>query len=420
MVKKSLLFVWLFATVTISLPLDAAAQAQSTRPLLFDAYPALEGCIPYVALGNLQETPIQKINFLSELYGVNFYIKDDGFPGKDRNGGEIFSGNKRRKLEFLLAHAIKCGKKRVYTMGGAGSNHAVATAAYAHELGLDCTLVLGPQRNTRYVQRNLKLDLFYGAKIVAVKNRSDRNPTCKGLVQSDSEGYFIPLGGSNEVGAIGFVNAAFELKKQIDQGVMPKPDIIYITVSSTGTAAGLIVGLQAAGLGDIVVRPVRIDDDPDELAQDLANLIEKTSRYLRNFDQNVPLVQISPKGLNIINNFAGDECVRRDHKKISRHAEMNFDSYALITPEESIAIQLLYNNGGIKLDGTYTGKTFSACLYDMSKSLCNSNKTILFWDSFCDGGFEEYTNSVDTTKLPNELQNYINEVYPIQDLDQGV
>ena len=148
------------------------------------------------------------------------------------------------------------------------------------------------------------MDLFYGADIVACLTRESRTQTCKDLAQKDSDGYFIPLGGSNKIGALGYVNAAFELKKQIDQKLMPKPDVIYITVSSAGMAAGLIVGLKAAGI-DTVVKPVRIDDTPEEIEGELARLVEETSEYLHKYDEKFSVIKIAPRQLNVVNDMAG-------------------------------------------------------------------------------------------------------------------
>jgi 1-aminocyclopropane-1-carboxylate deaminase len=389
-----------------------------SQPLLFDAYPALKDTIPYIALGNLESTPIIEAKTIGKAYGTNLYIKCDGTYGTDNTGNNIFSGNKRRKLEFLLADAVAHDAKHVYAQGGAGSNFATCTAAYAHELGLGCTLVLGPQRNTLYVQRNLKLDLFYGADIVACHSRESRARTCKELAYTNTDGYYIPLGGSNKIGALGYVNAAFELKNQIEHNNIPQPDVIYITVSSAGMAAGLVVGLHAANL-NIPVRLVRIDGTPQSITQELTQLIKETSEYLKQCDKTFPILNTYEETFTIINDMTGHEYVETDHAIIKRHSDMNFDTYALITPEAAAAIKTLYQETGIKLDGTYAGKTFAACLRDINAGQLK-NKSVLFWSSFCSGDLIEYTNMVDTTKLPLELQKYINEEYPLQDLDQGI
>ncbi len=385
---------------------------------LFKAYPKLKDHIPHVPLGNLDSTPIycaDKINQTHQSKNTKLYIKHDGIDGTDKHGAKIFTGNKRRKLEFLLADALAKGAKHIYAPGAAGSNFATATAAYAQELGLACTLILGPQRNTQYTQRNLKLDLFYNANLVACPTNEARTKLCKDLAAKDAHGYFVPIGGSNTIGAIGYVNAAFELKEQIDQKLIPKPDVIYIAVSSAAMAAGLIVGLQAAKL-DIRVNPIGISGSQAGTEKALAQLIQETSEYLHGIDQKFPLVTIDTSALNVIM-MAGEEYVSNDHATIKRNQD--FGTYALTTPQSSQAIKTLHEATDIKLDGTYAGKAFAACLHDITSSHFK-DKTVLFWASFCPGDFSECTCLVDAKKLPDELRKYIDRTYPIQALDEGV
>src|SRR5579862_8787556 len=99
---------------------------------LFDAYPTLKEKIPYIKLGNFP-TPIKKLENLGHYLGAkNLYIKQDNLSG------DLFGGNKVRKLEFLLGAAEKLNATGVITTGGAGSNHVLATAAYAKKLDMIC------------------------------------------------------------------------------------------------------------------------------------------------------------------------------------------------------------------------------------------------------------------------------------------
>lgn len=388
---------------------EIAFGSQSDIPF-FKAYPKFKEHIPYIPLGNLESTPIY------HAHELNLYVKHDGVHGTDKNGTAIFTGNKRRKLEFLLADAVAKGARRIYAPGAAGSNFATATAAYAREVGIACTLILGPQRNTYYAQRNLKLDLFYDADIVACKTRDERVKLCHDLATNDTFGYFVPLGGSNKIGTLGYVNAAFELKEQIEKKFMPKPDVIYVAVSSAAMAAGLIIGLKAANL-NIQVNPVGISDTIEEIQHELIHLIQETSEYLHAIDQQFPLITVTPHELNVIM-MAGDEYVDADHAAISRNKSFA-GTYALTTPQGAQAIKQFDIAAGIKLDGTYAGKAFAACTCDMASEKLKG-KTVLFWDSFCPGEFNECICLVDTKKLPEELQKYIDGTYSIQVLDQGV
>jgi len=400
---------------TIYILLSFFSSSLAATPL-FDAYPKLKDHIPYKALGAIEATPI--IHAKSFEPNTHLYIKNDGIDGTDKNGKKIFTGNKRRKLQFLLPDAQAHNAKCVYAAGLAGSNFATATAAYAQDLGLTCTIVLGPQRNTRYAQRNLKLDLFYGANIITCQTRKERIEIYKKLEETNHDGYFIPAGGSNKIGTIGFVDAAFEFKNQIDQGIMPKPDVIYVTACTAGMAAGLIVGFKAAKL-DIIVKSVRIADTTKEIQDELARLIKETSEYLHQYDESFPIVSIAPQELIVLGDLAGEKYIDLDHAQNERHKLLFSSPYALAIPEAADAIATLQSSTGIKLDGTYSGKTFAACLKDINSGELK-NKTVLFWNSFCPGSFSEYTDTVDTKKLPEELQKYFDGTHPIQSLDQGV
>ena len=110
---KKLILSILFLTSFYSLSCDIP---------LFKAYPELKKQIPHIPLGNLDSTPIYHAKTIGENNNTHLYVKHDGAYGTDKNGKEIFTGNKRRKLEFLLADAQKNGKKRIYAPGAAESN----------------------------------------------------------------------------------------------------------------------------------------------------------------------------------------------------------------------------------------------------------------------------------------------------------
>lgn len=123
---------------------------------LFKQYPLLEDKLPYVALGDFP-TPVEKLDRLGADIGVDhLYIKRDDLSGK------VYGGNKVRKLEFLLGHALRTEVKTVLTFGFAGSNHAVATAIYAHHVGLKSISMLMPQPNAHYPRRNLLMGYYCG------------------------------------------------------------------------------------------------------------------------------------------------------------------------------------------------------------------------------------------------------------------
>jgi len=116
---------------------------------LFKQYPSLKEKLPYAQLGEFP-TPILRLNQLGKEVGAEqLYIKNDGVSGLD------YGGNKIRKLEFIMGEALRKNAKAVLTFGFAGSNHALATAVYAHKLGLQCISILLAQPNAQYLRKNL-------------------------------------------------------------------------------------------------------------------------------------------------------------------------------------------------------------------------------------------------------------------------
>ncbi len=369
---------------------------------LFKAFPMLEQKIPYIKLGTLA-TPLHNAEKLSAALGTkNLYIKRDDLSGTQLPDGTILpGGNKVRKLEFLLADALAFDATSVLTVGDAGSNHALATTIYAKQAGLKSIIMLAPQIPTGYARRNLLLDLYFGADIHYFGSEAQRDIAITKLARELNKNnhpvpYYIPMGGSNEVGNIGFVNAAFELKEQIEAGLMPMPDVIYITLGSTGMAAGIILGLKAANL-PIKVVPVRISMTPEHKSWLLLEIINKTAAHLHACDNNFPLFKFTEKDIALENDFAGPQ-------------------YAAITDETAAAIKLLCSTENIKLEGTYTGKTFAA-LVDHAQKGTLKNKTVLFWNSFSAGDYAQLTAKVDYKTLPKELHYYFTA--PLQTLDQG-
>ncbi|MQY78940.1 MAG: pyridoxal-phosphate dependent enzyme [Bacteroidetes bacterium] len=201
---------------------------------LFELFPALKNKPGYISLCDLP-TPILHLTNAGKKLGLDqLYIKMDGYTGK------IYGGNKIRKLEFLLGEAINKNSKEVMTFGGAGSNHATATAIYANKVGLQSISILLPQMNAEYVIKDLLLSYSYGAELHYYRNdfmlSTGKKYQCiKHWLRKGKKPYLIPMGGSSPVGIIGFINAAFELKQQIDQNQIPEPDRIYVALGSVGT-----------------------------------------------------------------------------------------------------------------------------------------------------------------------------------------
>src|SRR5436309_6696494 len=154
-------------------------------------------------------TPIEALSRLSEaLDGPRLLIK------RDDQTGLAFGGNKTRKLEFLVAEACEQGANTLISGGALQSNHCRQTAAATARLGFKCILVLTGDK-PQQAPGNLLLDQTFGAEIVYVADRKDRDrilrETFERATNEGKKPYLIPYGGSNSTGALGYVFAVKEL-----------------------------------------------------------------------------------------------------------------------------------------------------------------------------------------------------------------
>jgi D-cysteine desulfhydrase len=360
---------------------------------LFEHYPLLGDKLPYLSLGEFP-TPVEKLDRLGQDIGLNhLYIKRDDLSGK------VYGGNKVRKLEFLLGHALRTKVKEVLTFGSAGSNHALATAIYAQHLGLKSISMLKPQPNAHYVRRNLLMSYHFGVELHLYRNVAFRamGTIYQLLWHKLKQGYFpqvIPTGGSSPLGATGFVNAAFELKKQIMEGKISEPDRIYVALGSMGTAVGLILGLKAANLKSRVI-PVRVVDEKSANTQKMVKLFYEINSFLHSLDSSFPKFEFSERDIDMRHGFFGQK-------------------YALFTEEGMGAVARMEKKEGIKLDGTYTGKALAGLIDDAEKQDLR-DKVILFWDTYDSRDFSNIVMNIDYHQLPRCFHRYFEE--EVQPLD---
>jgi len=309
---------------------------------MFEQYPLLKERIPYVQLGGFP-TPIRHLKHLGKEFGTDYlYLKDDGLSSA------IYGGNKVRKLEFLLGDSLRKEVKEVLTFGFAGSNHALATAVYAQKLGLKSISILLAQPNAQYVRRNLLFNYVCGAEIHHFKHEMAAYiPTTiiflRKKMKQGKFPYIIGPGGSSPLGAIGYVNAGFELKEQVASGLMP-----------------VTIGLKAARLKTRVI-PVRVADVKYANKEKFVKLFEKTVALILSLDSSFPRVEITADEVDIRHDFFGGQ-------------------YARFTEQGMAAIDLAEKSEGIRLEGTYTGKAMAA-LIDHLRSHGTRNEVILFWNT---------------------------------------
>jgi 1-aminocyclopropane-1-carboxylate deaminase/D-cysteine desulfhydrase-like pyridoxal-dependent ACC family enzyme len=368
---------------------------------LFEQYPLLREKLAYVPLGEFP-TPVQKLERVGAELGVSqLYIKRDDLSGK------LYGGNKPRKLEFILGSALRSKAKEVITFGGAGSNHALATAMYARQVGLKSISMLIPQPNARYVRRNLLMSHYCGAELhlcgaslesvtnVPLVYAATTYQLLRHRLKKGRLPYFISPGGSSPLGATGFVNAPLELRGQIAGGEMPEPEYIYVACGSMGTAAGLTLGLKVAKLRSRLVS-VAVGSEKVTNTRAMIRLIDKTNSLLCSQDGSFPKFEFSETDVDIRHDYAGKR-------------------YALFTEEGMEAVSLMKECEGIRLDGTYTGKTLAALRHD-AKNGSLRGKAVLFWNTLNSRDFSDKISGLDYHDLPHPFHRYFEE--EVQPLDR--
>ena len=336
---------------------------------------------------------------MSKHLGVQLYIKQDGYTASQPEA--CYGGNKVRKLEFLLAEALAYNAQEVITFGCTGSNHAVATASHAHRLGLKCRCFLTPQKNSHIVQKNLLLHETYGSTIhfyhtIALRRIGTLAYWYDCFQRDGIFAYVIPTGGSNALGALGFVNAAFELREQIKHGVLPVPNVIYCACGSKGTLAGLVVGLKLAGLDTQVVGVAVEKVELQEFRDSILSLSHKIIALLNKAGAHFDTAMISIDDICIKENYVGA------------------GGYGVFTPEGQSALSTLQEHEHSTLDGVYTAKACAAMLDDCAQQE-NKNKVILFYNTYCSLDFDHLTKSMDYNNLPQSIQYFFET--PVQLLD---
>jgi 1-aminocyclopropane-1-carboxylate deaminase/D-cysteine desulfhydrase-like pyridoxal-dependent ACC family enzyme len=327
-------------------------------PPLFTRFPQLKQSFPHRSLGTFPTTITRLETLCAETGKESLFVKHDDISGP------LYGGNKVRKLEFLLAEALRQGAVRVITSGGAGSNHALATALYAHQVGLKTTLILFDQPVSEAVRENLLRDAGSGAEMIYEERYENLGNLLYELVDRYQriEGampYVIPVGGSSPIGVLGYVNAALELDEQIKKGIVPEPQTIFVPFGSMGTVAGLVFGLRAVGVKSRI-HAVRVVPASLANGKKCNELINQVGRLLRNADASFPEVDVGTYDMTVDHDFFEP-------------------GYGLATQTVLDAVHKGWETDRLNLDVTYSGKAFAAFL-----SAAQGRKAagpLLFWDT---------------------------------------
>jgi D-cysteine desulfhydrase len=277
---------------------------------------------------------------------------------RDDQTGLAFGGNKTRKLEFLFGDAVARGADVVVTGGAAQSNHCRQTAAAAAYCGMGCHLALGGREPER-MNGNLLLDRLLGARLhwCGERRKGEDIPTiCRQLGEQGLNPYVIPYGGSNEIGALGYVEAMRELALQLGTELGCITHMIFAS-SSGGTHAGLLLGRKMFGIAAEVVG-IAIDKG------------ETGEAPLGGHILNLAGLAAARLGMGHLS-FAPAELVLRE--------EYTGDGYGVIGDAEREAIALCARLEGILLDPVYTGRAMAGLIDMIRKKEFAAGDTVLFW-----------------------------------------
>jgi len=290
-------------------------------------------------------TPLDLMRRTGKDLGVELYIKRDDLTGS------ALTGNKVRKLEFLLADAVARGADTVLTCGGAQSNHCRATAVAAAKLGLRTKLLLrtADPLHPPPLEGNVLLDRVAGAEIVWItpeeyKRRDEIFVRLSAeLTDVGHRPYVIPEGGSNALGAWGYVRAMEELAADLAALGPQRQTAIVYAAGSGGTGAGLVLGAKLLGL-DVRIIGFNVCDDRATFVNATGAIVEEMIRthwlkvrFLRERD------------VEIVDGYVGR-------------------GYALSMPDELGLLTNLVRSEGIVLDPVYTAKAFFGLTTELRKN----------------------------------------------------
>lgn len=310
--------------------------------------------------------PLPRVNLMvgpTPLYALENISREYDFPvliKRDDLTGQGLGGNKIRKLEFILADALEKNAMTLVTGGGWQSNHAASVAICARRFGMKVALALvsgGPEKSDHYVSGgNLALNHLSGAEVVAFEAGSDVNLAIEELSQimtkrQGQEPYPVVMGGSDPVGAMGYVAAAQEIAEQLKSQTLPVDTIVHAS-GSAGTQAGLIVGAQLAGL-DVRVLGLSVLHGRSKLQGLVLGLCEKLALIL------------GLTGMNWL------EKIHIDDQFIGQ-------GYGIASASTWQAIGQLMADEGLVFDPTYSGKAAEGLLHYLRQHRQDLGRGVLF------------------------------------------
>jgi D-cysteine desulfhydrase len=282
------------------------------------------------------------------LGGPSLWVK------RDDQTTVALGGNKVRKLEFLLADALAQGADTLVTAGGVQSNHACLTAAAAARSGLACELVLGAERPLGIASGNLLLDRLFGATVHWTSRdlRTRRmGELGRELRDRGHRPYVIPIGGSNALGTLGYVDAMFELVQQLEE-IPLQVDHVVVATSSGGTLAGLQLGAKLSGFSGNLTG-ISIDQGP-EFTTELAGLANASAALLE-VDE-----RLAPTDFTLNADYLGA-------------------GYGIVGDAEREAMALCARSDALLVGPVYTARAMAGLIDLIGRHSFGRGESVLFW-----------------------------------------
>lgn len=284
---------------------------------------------------------------------------------RDDLTGVSVTGNKVRKLEFLVAQAKQQGADTLLTCGGIQSNHCRATAAVAAQQGLGAKLLLRHEGPVPTATGNLLLDRLLGAQVQFI-SRADYQRRDELLAQAEKtlqthgrRGYVIPEGGSNGLGCLGYVRCMDELRAQVPDPHAPLT--IVSAVGSGGTLAGLIVGALLRKLPWRIVG-FNVCDDRAYFVRRISAILREADALLHHPSELATIARDAESLVEIRDGYVGR-------------------GYALSQPEELRMIAQVARRSGLLLDPVYTGKAMYGLLGELRRDPASFGDRVVFLHS---------------------------------------
>jgi 1-aminocyclopropane-1-carboxylate deaminase/D-cysteine desulfhydrase-like pyridoxal-dependent ACC family enzyme len=318
------------------------------------AFPQLASKLPKIVLADLP-TPVAELALATTSGHRQISVK------YDNQTGQLYGGNKVRKLEYLLQRAGDKNAKRIATFGAVASNHALATSIYAKSMGFDCTCLLFHQSRTPNAPNVLNMHLRNETELVPFGGSRQEQVRTMRQYFRDRHIWVLPAGGSSWLGVVGFVNGALELADQIASGEVSAPERLYVANGTMGTAAGIALGLALAEL-PIEVHAVRVTHDFVASPPAMRRLMVKTATMLNRLDASIP-------------------ADLADRTRLRFRDEFFAGGYAHANDETVNAVDVASEQLGLTLETTYTGKAMAALLHDIGQPEL-AERSMMFWNTY--------------------------------------